>query len=121
MVAMFLCAVAVCLADERPDGAAPVDAKKLVGRWEAKGDPEKRTIVFEFAEDGGLVVRITRRGEESKAAGKYRIEKEKLTLTLKIAGVEDERVVTVTRFTDEQLVGTGEKGRPLILVRQLDR
>ncbi|HEY1187128.1 MAG TPA: hypothetical protein VGE74_05690, partial [Gemmata sp.] len=40
------------------------DAQKLVGRWEAKGDPEKRLIVFEFAPDGGLVVRITRKGEE---------------------------------------------------------
>ncbi len=98
-----------------------VDAEKLVGCWEAKGDPEKRLIVFEFARDGGLIVRITRGENESKAEGRYQIEGEKLTLTLKIVGVEDSRTVTVTRFTSEQLLATGEKGKMLLLVRMSQR
>lgn len=100
---------------------APLDCKKLVGVWEAKGDPEKREIVFEFADDGGLVVRITRKGEESKASGTYKVEAEKLTLTLKLAGVDKTRVVTVTRLTDAELFGTGEMGLPLLLVRRSEK
>lgn len=105
-------------ADPKP---APLDCKKLVGVWEAKGDPEKREVVFEFADDGGLVVRITRKGEESKASGSYKVEAQKLTLTLKLAGVDNTRVVTVTRLTDSQLFGTGEMGLPLLLVRRSEK
>ncbi|AWM35998.1 hypothetical protein GobsT_62550 [Gemmata obscuriglobus] len=114
---LFVLAGSLSAGDNEP----VLDPAKLVGKWEAKGDPEKRLVVFEFEEQGGLVVRITRKGEESKAAGKYQIEGRTLTLTLKIAGVEDSRSVTVAKLTDGQLFGTGEKGRPLLLVRMRDK
>lgn len=124
MRALSCCVLVLCsggglsAGEPKPE---PLDTKKLVGRWEAKGDPEKRLVVFEFAGDGGLVVCITRKGEESKATGTYRVEAEKLTMTLKLAGVDNTRTVTITKFTDEQLLGTGEQGQLLLLVRQREK
>ena len=124
MRAILTCAAIVGAAGwaaaEEPN-PPPLDAAKLVGRWEAKGDPEKRRVVFEFAAQGKLVVRITRKGEETgKAEGTYKVDGRKLTLTLKLAGVENDRVVDVARLADGVLVGTGEQGRPLLLARVKD-
>ena len=124
MRAILACATIVgaagWLAAEEPN-PPPLDPAKLVGRWEAKGDPAKRRVVFEFAAEGKLVVRVTRNGEESsKAEGTYRVDGRKLTLTLKVVGVDNDRVVDVSRLGDGMLVGTGEKGRPLLLARLKD-
>lgn len=98
--------------------SAPVDATKLVGRWEVKGDPERRRVVFEFADGGKLVVRITRRGEETgKAEGSYQVDGRTLTLKLQLAGVPNTRAVEVARLTDGELIGNGERGLPLLLKR----
>src|SRR4051812_15165522 len=79
-------------ADKRAD---PIDPKRLVGRWESKG--QEGSLVTEFSKDGKLVVVITdQQGKEvDRFNGTYRPDGNRLSFTLN--GVSS--TVTVTKLT----------------------
>jgi uncharacterized protein (TIGR03066 family) len=81
------------------------NAKKIVGVWEltkAGGELPKGSTV-EFARGDKLVVVAKIENSEMKFEGTYKIEKDKLTVKLKIGEMDVEETVTVKKLTDDTL------------------
>jgi uncharacterized protein (TIGR03066 family) len=81
------------------------NAKKIVGVWEvakAGGDlPVGSTI--EFTKDGKLVAVVKAEGMEVKLDGTYKVEKDKLTVKVKIGDQNLEETATIKKLTDDAL------------------
>lgn len=93
-------------ADDKKD--EKIDVKKLVGKWElkeAKGDA-KRAI--EFTKDGKLNIKA---GAEVKYEGTYKLDGNKLSLTVKAGENEIKKMATILKLTDEVLEAEGDDGK----------
>jgi uncharacterized protein (TIGR03066 family) len=81
------------------------NAKKIVGVWEVAksgGDlPAGSTI--EFTKDGMLKAVVKVEGMEVKLDGTYKVEKEKLTVKIKVAEQNIEEIATIKKLTDDAL------------------
>jgi len=79
------------------------NAKKIVGKWElTKSDSELPTgSTAEFTKDGKLTAVIA--GDNMKIEGTYTIEKDKLTVTLKVNDQKVTETVTVLKLNDKEL------------------
>jgi len=79
------------------------NAKKIVGKWEItkSGSDLPTGSTVDFAKDGKLTAVI--KGEDTKLEGTYKVEKDKLTVKLKVADQTIEETVTITKLTDDEL------------------
>ncbi|HXD88511.1 MAG TPA: TIGR03066 family protein [Urbifossiella sp.] len=77
-----------------------IDAKKLLGKWERKDSKKETAFIVEFAKDGKLIVTS---GKDFKTDGTYKLDKDKLTIQLKIGENEVKDTVTITKLTDTEL------------------
>ena len=105
-------ACAVNAADDK------IDAKKLIGKWEAK-TAKIQKLVIEFAEGGKVNYVASENGKESRAEGTYKVEGNKLLVNVKIGDVQRKMTRTVTKLTDTELVSTDDDkdGKEDTLVR----
>jgi uncharacterized protein (TIGR03066 family) len=81
------------------------NAKKIVGVWEvtkSAGDLPVGTTV-EFTKDSKLVVVIKADSAEINLDGTYKIDKDKLTVKVKIDNKDVEEVATIKKLTDDAL------------------
>jgi len=81
------------------------NAKKIVGSWEltkAGGDLPVGSIV-EFTKDGKLTAVVKADGQEIKFEGTFKVEKEKLTVKLKVGDQNVEETVTIKKLTEDAL------------------
>lgn len=113
MLATVLCLGTGLLAEDKKD--EKIDAKKLVGKW----GPKKEESTFEFTKDGKVTFTATDDGKESK--GTYKVEGNKLTLTMKMGDMEQTITRTITKLTDTELVSADDKGKESTLVRIKDK
>ena len=103
-----LCAgvLGVCMAAFA--GAAAVqddNAKKIVGAWEVAkqtGDLPVGTVV-EFTKDGKMTVVVKEGGQDLKLEGTYKVEKEKLNVSLKVGDEKHDEMLTIKKLTDDAL------------------
>lgn len=110
LVMGLACGVAVA-ADEK------IDAAKLVGKWEPK-DEKGAKFVVEFAKEGKLTFTIKAGDKEIKADGTYKLDGNKLALTMKFEGKEEKMTRTISKLTDTELVSKDDKdGKEDTLVR----
>jgi uncharacterized protein (TIGR03066 family) len=81
------------------------NAKKIVGKWEITkaGGGAPVGSVIEFTKDGKLNAVIKIEGMEIKMDGTYKLEKEKLSVTLKTAEMTVEETLTIKKLTDEAM------------------
>lgn len=93
--------------DEKKDDK--IDAKKLLGKW-AVGD-EKSQITVEFADKGKVTLSADLGGRTEKIDGTYKLDGNKLELALSLAGKEQKDTVTITKLTDDEMVGVDTKGK----------
>jgi uncharacterized protein (TIGR03066 family) len=80
------------------------NSKKIVGVWEVTKSvdlPVGATI--EFTKDGKLLAVLKDAGGETKLDGTYKIEKDKLTVKVKISDKEVEEEATIRKLTDDAL------------------
>ena len=81
------------------------NAKKIVGVWElakAGGElPAGSTV--EFTKDEKLIAAFKVEGMEVKLEGTYKVDKEKLTVKLKLADQSIEETATIKKLTDDAL------------------
>ena len=79
------------------------NAKKIVGKWEItkSGSDLPTGSTVEFTKEGKLAAVI--KGDDTKLEGTYKVEKEKLTVKLKVGDQSIEEVVTITKLTDDAL------------------
>jgi uncharacterized protein (TIGR03066 family) len=106
MKAVFAGLLGVALVGVAATAQAQDDnAKKIVGVWEvtkAGGDlPAGSTI--EFTKDGMLKAVVKAEGMEVKLDGTYKVEKEKLTVKVKLGEQTVEETATIKKLTDEAL------------------
>jgi uncharacterized protein (TIGR03066 family) len=101
-IAVLGVAVVVCAGTAR---AQDDNAKKIVGSWEvtkaASEIPAGTTI--EFTKDGKLRIAIKANGADTSLEGTYKIEKEKLTVKMKLGDQDVEEILTVKKLTDDAL------------------
>jgi uncharacterized protein (TIGR03066 family) len=101
--------------------ADKIDAEKLLGKWEVtKGDTEApKNAILEFAKEGKLMVSFELDGKKMELSGTYKIEEDKITLTLKSAdGKEKISVETVKSLTDDMLVLEDKDGKKTEMTRK---
>jgi uncharacterized protein (TIGR03066 family) len=90
-----------------------VDAKLLIGKWTPEEKKDKQ-VVIEFAKGGKLSITA---GEDFKIDGTYKLEGNKLTITMKKGEEEKTKARTIHSLTKEKLVSTGENGKKDTLIR----
>lgn len=110
MRALLVCTLMlfVCFGASADD---KVDAKRLVGKWLPKaGDKE-----VEFTKDGKLVVLAIfdekDRTKDRKIEGVYKVDGNKLIITVKVGEKEYERTHTIFDVTDTELITIDENGK----------
>jgi uncharacterized protein (TIGR03066 family) len=110
-------AVAAGAQDKKDD---PIDAKKLLGKWEAtKGtQPLPPGSVIEFAKEGKLKISFKVGDEEQSVEGTYKLDKDKLKTEVKIGDETHEDTDTVKKLTDEELELENAEGKTLFLKRK---
>lgn len=86
--------------DKKDDNAA-----KIVGKWEVtkSGSDLPAGSTIEFTKDGKMTAVVKADGQELKLDGTYKVEKEKLTVKLKLGDMEMEEAVTIKKLTDDAL------------------
>ena len=89
-----------------------IDGKLLVGKWVPK-DKEGKELTIEFFKTG----RVTLTGGPGfTIGGTYKLDGNKLNLTMRFEGDENTTVRTVNKLTKTELVTTDEKGKKDTLV-----
>jgi uncharacterized protein (TIGR03066 family) len=80
-------------------------AKKIVGLWvidKSSGDLPPGTTI-EFTKDGKLTASLKIGDKDEKITGTYKVEKDKLSVTLKVGDQSIEETVSITKLTDDVL------------------
>ncbi|MBY0512484.1 MAG: hypothetical protein K2P78_01065 [Gemmataceae bacterium] len=80
-------------------------AKKIVGKWvidKSSGDLPPGTKI-EFTKDGKLAAMLKVDTQELKIEGSYKIEKDKITVKLKVGDQTVEETATITKLDDKVL------------------
>jgi uncharacterized protein (TIGR03066 family) len=81
------------------------NAKKIIGAWEvskAAGDLQVGTLI-EFTKEGKLIASLKASSGEAKVDGTYRIEKDKLMISMKLNNEIHEMTTTIKKLTDDAL------------------
>ncbi len=90
-----------------------IDVKKLLGKW----DLAKQELVIEFAAKEKITVYATLGGKIEKAEGTYKVDGNKIEVTMSFGGKEEKQTFTVSKMTDEEIVGKDSKGKEGTLKR----
>lgn len=106
-------------------GQVKVDGKLLVGKWEPAVEkektpdkdkpPEKKeklpAMVIEFTADGKVAMTIGEAGKEVRAEGTYKLDADKLAVSMKVLDKEIKETLTVKKLTATELVTEDSKGK----------
>lgn len=118
MLTLGLVFVAGLSADEK---AEKIDGKKLLGKWEPAEVAKGAKVVVEFMKEGKVRVDVEFGGKKDKVEGQYKLDGNKLTVTIAKGGKEDKDTSTITKLTDDELVMKDEKGKSETLKRYKDK
>ena len=116
-----LAVMSICSGLAADNDKAAIDAHKLVGKWEPKGDRKGVKMVMELSEDNKTVHTVTAGGQESRVEGTYKVDGNKLVLTMKVKDKELIVTRTISRLTDTQLVSMDEAGKEFEFLRINDK
>ncbi|MBA4065207.1 MAG: hypothetical protein C0501_16135 [Isosphaera sp.] len=105
--AVVLALAGAAAGQDKKDG--PFDPKKLVGRWES-ADP-KRAVAVEFLEKDKFTLTVAVGGKTEKVDGTWKLTGDKLELAAKVGDADRKETVTLSKLTDDDLVGTGSDGK----------
>ncbi|HEX4607518.1 MAG TPA: TIGR03066 family protein [Urbifossiella sp.] len=98
-----------------------VDGKLLVGKWTPAEEGKRDKLFLEFTKDGKLSMTADAGGKDFKIDGTYKLDGNKLAVTLDVFGKEQKQVMTVNTLTKTELVTTDEKGKKVSMVRPGDK
>lgn len=89
--------------DKKDDGKDY--AKLIVGKWEVdkSGSDLPKGSTLEFTKDGKMTAVVKADGQELKIEGTYKVEKDKLTVKLKLGDQEIDETATIKKLTDDAL------------------
>ena len=86
-----------------------IDAKKLIGKWQPA--EEKVPVTVEFMDKGKMSLTIDLGGKSEKIEGTYKLDGNKLEMVMSFGGKEMKETVTISKLTDEEMVGKDTKGK----------
>lgn len=87
-----------------------LDPKKLLGKWEPVNS-KLTNLTLEFLDKGKWSLTVEIMGKTEKAEGTYKLDGNKLEVTIAFAGQEQKEVLTVKKLTDTEFVTTDSKGK----------
>lgn len=88
-----------------------IDGKKLIGKWTPKDEKKGGSMTLEFRKDGKLRLAVEFMGKADEIEGTYKLDGEKLEVTLKFGGEEKAETLTVKKLTDTELETLDSKGK----------
>ncbi len=94
-------------ADDKKD--EKIDAKKLIGKWAPVDD--KAPVTIEFTDKGKMTLSIDLGGKAEKIEGTYKLDGDKLEMVMSFGGKEMKETVTISKLTDDEMVGKDSKGK----------
>jgi len=99
-------------ADDKDD-----NAKKIVGKWEVtkSGSDVPVGSIVTFSKDGKINVAVKLDGKDESIDGTYKVEKDKLTVKLKVADQTIEEALTLQKLTDKELEIKDKDGKVDVL------
>jgi uncharacterized protein (TIGR03066 family) len=106
VVVLAFCGFAAAQKDKDKD---KIDAKKLVGKWEPADAKEK--VVVEFTDKGKVILSVDFNGKSAMIEGTYKLDGNKLEMVMSFAGKDQKETLTVSKLTDDEMVGTDSKGK----------
>src|SRR5262245_9145317 len=86
-----------------------IDAKKLIGKWEPADAKESLTV--EFTDKGKLILSVDANGKALTIEGTYKLDGNKLEMVMSFGGKEQKETITLSKLTDDELVGKDYKGK----------
>lgn len=102
---LFSASIGLARAEDKKDDKKDDNATAIVGLWEitkAGGDVMAGSTI-EFAKDGKLVLVVKDGDATQKIEGTYKVDKDKLTITLKVGDASMEQVVTIKKLKDKDM------------------
>lgn len=103
-------------AEDKPDYA-----KLIVGKWEVTKADEGTVppgSVVEFTKDGKFIVIGKEGGTEQTFEGKYTVEKDTFTFTLKVGDQEHSDTITMTKISDTEMSTKNKQGKVVELAKK---
>jgi uncharacterized protein (TIGR03066 family) len=92
-------------------GKDKIDARKLVGTWKvSKSEMLPPGSVVQFAKDGKLKVNAEKDGEKVEIKGTYKVDGNKLTVTITVMDTDSKHNETIKKLTDKELIIQHEMG-----------
>ncbi|HQR42021.1 MAG TPA: hypothetical protein PLX97_05040 [Gemmatales bacterium] len=86
-----------------------IDGALLVGKWKPEKLPENLDkIVIEYLKDGKLKVELTAQGMDLTGEGTYKIEGNKLSIDLEIAGNNQKQTRKIVKLTKDEMITKNE-------------
>ena len=108
------CALALALAFSTSvaQEKGKIDGKLLIGKWTPKEDKKGGAgMTLEFMKDGKLAIAIEGGGKSEKVDGTYKLDGDKLVVSLTYEGAKKEETLTVKKLTDAELETADSKGK----------
>jgi len=93
------------------DKAEKIDGKLLVGKWEPTEAPKGAKVLIEFTKDGKVSYAVSGEGKEFKLDGTYKVEGNKVLVTMKVGDKETTKTRTVSKLTETEMVSKDDKGK----------
>jgi uncharacterized protein (TIGR03066 family) len=88
-----------------------IDGKLLVGKWSPKEDKKGPAMTLEFLKDGKLSLAVEFGGKKETIEGAYKLDGDKLDVSMKFGGEEKKETLTVKKLTADELETTDSKGK----------
>jgi|SRR5262245_32831395 len=116
-----LTAMAVCVGTVNSQGMK-IDPARLVGKWKlvkSTAENAPKDAIVELTKDNKVVVLATQDGQKFEIRGTYRVNADKLFVTLMPpkGGKEEEDGDTIKMLTDDKMVLVDKKGKETELSR----
>lgn len=97
----------------------PVDAAKLIGKWELVEGKKGQSLVLEFLAGSKINVLVVEAGKEVKLEGSYKVyENNKMDVTLKYMSDEIKESLVIKKLTADELITEDSKGKSETMKRK---
>jgi uncharacterized protein (TIGR03066 family) len=91
--------------DKGKDKGSEANAEKIVGTWEVtKGERLMPGSTLELTKDGKITIRAKQGEIKLILEGKYKVDGDNLTVTLKFKDAENTQKMQIKKLTDTELV-----------------
>lgn len=107
VVVLALAVSATAVAQEK----GKIDGKLLIGKWVPKEDKKGPAMTLEFMKDGKMALAVEFGGKKETIEGTYKLDGDKLDVSMKFAGDEKKETLKVKKLTETELETVDSKDK----------